>query len=186
MDPNVKNDEMTKKPFCWPKPTRLTRDQKIVLYQETAASVQVWTLSKNQKRMASGKRTGNRKRKQGQRSEKRNDWPADRKINRKCEECNTPMYFLCRQRGLRRLYFEADAKEAVLASLIVLFRRTPLGSQSDVVYKILNHVFRPDFEAKQLTKHNQFWSPCGCKYHVKCYQERQAKGKTKCEKHQKK
>ena len=153
--------------------------------------------SKNQARLMNGTRTGPRKsRKRNAKGQIRqpNDWVMEHIRNLGCcAKCNMPLYMFAHMLGNRKgriVMTRGETEERCLMYAIwVLTKKVwemyRIGIQSDVVHIILHYAFTIPVLADQRLKRDQFHSPCGCKYHLRCYAEYVAAGRSSCQQHKK-
>lgn len=137
--------------------------------------------SKNARRKASGKRTGerkNRKRTPNGDLRKPNDWPAIRAYRNahNCAECKKYLHVYARRifnRPHRVLLFvEGEAKSVLYMLWYFRFEMKRLhGIQfgGDLIFLIMSTVYTKRAIEVQRLKKDQVFLRCGCIYHVSCY-----------------
>lgn len=140
-------------------------------------------ISKNRARISSGKRNGVRKpRKRDKNGLMRqpNDWIISRidTMYRNCAVCFKPLHMLARKIGNRPnrlVLFTREESTRVLYTLWFLQLKVRqmygITIPSDVVQIITFHAFTRNVIDSQYLQRDQFHSPCGCKYHIRCYSE---------------
>lgn len=183
---------------------RDTKTVKMILPHDPRFCKMIWNnptaptppRSKNQARILAGTRKGPRKsRKKNAKGQIRqpNDWPmmhvADAGY---CNHCNGILYAFARKLGNRKgriVLFIGGQDRSVLYAIWMLTKQVweqyRIGLPRDVVHIIMHRAFTMKVLEEQRLKRDQFHAPCGCKYHMRCYSNYIASGKSVCQKHKK-
>ena len=153
--------------------------------------------SKNRDRLAKGTRNGPRKsRKRDEKGQIRqpNDWMLDHiRTLGSCVMCGVALYTFARKLGNRTgrvvLIASQIADSSLLCAIWILTKKVwemyGVRMPNDVVHIILYRVFTMPVIAEQRLKRDQFHAPCGCKYHLNCYNEYVGEGLSLCKRHKK-
>jgi hypothetical protein len=108
-----------------------------------------------------------------------NDWPYERwvKYGTRCSFCKEPAYVGAIRRksfGLNGekigpiVRFPAERVRSVIFALFLLRRNI---GHYDVIFMIMRMAFEPEVFEQQLIQSEQVHTPCGCRYHRRCYEE---------------